>query len=82
MIATALCFGVGLIFAYVGRDRLSTLYVFMFVNPKKEPGEKTGLKRRKESDEVYMDAISIATGVFFAIQWDGESADIELKPAD
>ena len=30
----------------------------------------------------YMDAISIATGVFFAIQWDGESADIELKPAD
>ena len=28
----------------------------------------------------YMDAISIATGVFFAIQWDAESADIELKP--
>ena len=28
----------------------------------------------------YKDAISIATGVFFAIQWDAESADIELKP--
>ena len=27
-----------------------------------------------------MDAISKATGVFFAVKWDAESADIELKP--
>ena len=30
----------------------------------------------------YMDAISKATGVLFAIQWDAESADIEFKPAE
>ena len=29
----------------------------------------------------YMGAISTATGVFFAVQWDGESADIEFVPA-
>ena len=27
-----------------------------------------------------MDAISKATGVFFAVKWDAESADIEFEP--
>ena len=30
----------------------------------------------------YMGAISTATGVLFAIQWDAESAEIEFKPLD
>ena len=27
----------------------------------------------------YKDAISAATGVFFAVQWDAESCDLDLK---
>ena len=30
----------------------------------------------------YMGAISTATSVFFAVQWDKEDADIKLKPAE
>ena len=83
MIATALCFGVGVMFCILSNfiyptcvPRLTSIFddiaghrFLLMVFPV--------FVARSSS---YMDAISIATGVFFAIQWDAESADIELKP--
>ena len=86
MIATALCFGVGVMFCML----------INFIYPTCVPRLTTSIfddiaghrfllmvfpvfVARSSS---YMGAISTATGVFFAVQWDKEDADIKLKPAE
>ena len=68
---TALCFGVGVTASHhkylrdIAGHRFLLMAFPVFV-------------ARSSS---YMGAISTATSVFFAVQWDKEDADIELKPA-
>ena len=93
MIATALCFGVGLILVFQGlgtrgkRDQGSGAKLTEN-KPLKASASKqnvegdTSKKKALARSSSYMDAINTAAGLFFAVKWDKEDAEIWFEPVD